>query len=165
MLRYRQVLAGPAIGAGLWLTPSRHSALAIRERLLHGEGAKHRLAGCFNPAVHTFQQFAQMVQAQADRPQRFVGKLLKRQLIERVLGQAVADQKLEYFAPIADRPGLVDLLANLIGDLKRQEVSPTAFLKSVSSADASQQKNREVGEIYSAYQQLLDQHNLYDAEG
>ncbi len=132
LVRYRQMLVNSPIGSGLWLLPTRHAAAEVRAELLGNHAKGSGLVGCFSPAVYTFQQFVQMVLSSADRPQRFVGRLLKRQLIERVLAEAVSADQIQHFAPIADRPGLVDLIFDLIADLKRQEVSPEKFAQSVA---------------------------------
>ncbi|MCC7086504.1 MAG: PD-(D/E)XK nuclease family protein [Pirellulales bacterium] len=157
--RYRRGLADQPIGSMLWIAPTNRAVDEIRRRLL-GSG----LSGCFSPGIFTFARFAEVVLADAEQPIRHVGKLLKRQMIERILNEIRAAGKLNHFLPIADTPGLVDLIAALISDLKRQEIWPDKFAKLVTQQSPTA-KNRELALIYDEYQNLLNKHSLYDAEG
>src|SRR5688572_4071245 len=101
--RYRNVLCDGPIGSTLWIAPTNRAIDEIRCRLLAGG-----LTGCFSPGVYTFSRFAEAVLADAEEPIRFVGQLLKRQLIERILRDAHAAGKLKHFGPIAETAGLLD---------------------------------------------------------
>jgi ATP-dependent helicase/DNAse subunit B len=163
LVRYRQILAeqpdGNASGAALWLAPTKYAAAEIRGQLL-----QDGLIGCFSPGVYTFEQFAQTVLAASDQPPRYLGRLLKRQLIQRLLAEAHAASRLQYFAPIADTAGLVDLIDGLISDLKRQEVWPERFSQLIETV-APSEKNREIAAVYTEYRRLLDRQQMYDIEG
>ena len=159
LVRYRRILATEPIGIALWLAPTKSAAGEIRERLLDNS-----LAGCFRPGVFTFQQFADLLLNQSGPSLRFVGQLLKRQVLQRVVAGLDRAGQLQYFAPIANKAGLVDLLAGLMSDLKRQEVWPDEFRRSVALLGPSE-KNREIAAVYDQYQQLLNDHRLYDSEG
>src|SRR6266496_1237255 len=160
---YRQALAEKALTKQIaakcvWIAPTRHAADDIRGRLV-GE----RLRGCFCPAIYTFEQFAQALLAVSGQPPRFLGRMLKRQLVKRLIAEAVGEGRLEYFAPIAQTSGLVDLVCGFISDLKRQAAPPERFARLVESSAASE-KSRELAAIYSRYQQLLSERQLFDAE-
>jgi ATP-dependent helicase/nuclease subunit B len=163
LTRYRKLLAeqpnGNAAGAALWIAPTKYAATEIREQLLDGG-----LGGCFNPGVYTFEQFGQSLLAASDEPPRYLGRLLKRQLIARLLAEFQAGDRLHYFAPIADTAGLIDLIDGLISDLKRQQISPDTFSQIIESV-APSEKNREIAALYAEYQQLLDRHQMHDIEG
>ncbi len=68
-----------------------------------------------------------MLLATSDEPPRYLGRALKRQLIQRLLAEAQRSNQLKYFAPIADTAGLIDLVDGFISDLKRQEFTPNSF--------------------------------------
>ena len=123
----------------------------------------HGLKACFKPGVGTFGQLVDSILAAADQGVRPIGRLLKRRIIERLVNEVRASGRLEYFAAIADKPGFIDLVANLISDLQRQRVSPTEFTRLVESVGIAG-KNRELAAIYAGYQSALDDHQLYDAE-
>jgi len=159
--RYRQVLAESAkhvVAGALWIAPTRHAADEIRGRLLD-----QQLRGCFSPAVYTFEQFAGAILAVSAQPPRFLGRMLKRQLVKRLISEALDEGRLEYFAPIAQTSGLIDLVCSFISDLKRQAVPADRFAKLAESPAASE-KTRELACIYSRYQELLSKWNLFDTE-
>ncbi len=158
--QYRRVISESPIGTGLWLTPTRHAAREVRELLLTTSSG---FVGCLSPGIFTFPQLAQTLLNISDRRQRFVGKLLKRQLIKRILRTELAAGRLDHFAPIADRPGLIDLLDSFIADLKRQQISPDEFAACTAGSPAA--KNKELAAIFAAYEHLLNGHQLQDAEG
>ncbi|HEY2761022.1 MAG TPA: UvrD-helicase domain-containing protein, partial [Pirellulales bacterium] len=165
---YRRVICGrsaehalgrevsQSIGAGLWLSPTRHAASDVRRRLITGG-----LRGCFSPAVYTLEQFAETILAKAERIE-FLGRSLKRQLIQRLIAEAKSQKQLRYFAPIAETDGLVELVAEFISDLKRHEISPERF--SELAATGASEKNRELAGLYEKYQGVLDAHQWFDAE-
>src|SRR5205085_11648280 len=95
--RYRHALAERPIASGLWIAPTRHAAACVRSKLLASDASGHYCTGFFSPAIYTFHQFVHVMLAHAEQPQRFIGKLLKRQLIGRILESAVADDRLPFF--------------------------------------------------------------------
>ncbi len=75
----------------------------------------------------------------------------------------MAAGELDYFAPIAQTRGFLDLLAQFIRELKRLEIWPEE-LAAASAARASG-KDGQLCRLYERYQQRLNEHDLYDAEG
>jgi ATP-dependent helicase/nuclease subunit B len=161
--QYRHVLADrkagkPSIGSTAWIAPTRQAADEIRGQLVH-EG----LRGCFSPAIYTFEQFARAIIAHSDQPPRFLGRMLKRQLVKRLISDSLGEGRLTYFAPIAQTGGLIDLVCGFISDLKRQAVRPERLARLAESSGASE-KTRELAALYSRYEQLLRARQLFDAE-
>lgn len=161
--RFRQALAkqtadGP-VGHTLWMAPTQRAADEIRWQLLNA-GA---LNGCFSPGIYTFGQFADSVLAQSEEALRPLGRLLKRQLIERVLAEANKAERLPHFGPIVETAGLVDLVAGLISDLKRQGIAAKRFVDLIEAVGSSP-KNQELAGLYAEYERLLSNNLLYDAE-
>jgi ATP-dependent helicase/nuclease subunit B len=156
---YAETLKNRDFGRSLWLTPNQRSAMELRAKLAEKLGH-----GCLRPGCFTFAQFAETLIAFDDRPMRPIDSLLKRQILQQVIHDALAAGKLQYFAPIADREGLLLWIDALVSDLKRQEVWPDAFL-AAANRFGLRPKDAEVAEIYTAYQDLLLQHHCYDAEG
>ena len=89
---------------------------------------------------------------------------MKRHLVRQLIDEAGAAGELPHFAPIASTAGLVDLVCDLIGELKRLEIWPEDFQRAVPRAGVTA-KDRELLDLYQAYQQRLQEHHLYDAEG
>ncbi len=174
--RYRAILATTPPESTLWLAPTSRSAVEIRDCLLGGE-----LDSCFSPGVTTFARFAETVLQRGDgpRPQptplsegdgtsiatmRRLSGLLKRQLVRQLIDEAARKGALRHFGPIASTAGLLDLVCDFIGQMKRLEIWPEQFAEACSQRGFSA-KDRELLEIYSGYQDRLLAHDLYDAEG
>ena len=156
--RYRRVLAQQPIGSTLWLAPTSRRP----PKFAHG-CSTIRWPAAFDPVCLPSSNLPDIV-ASRTNALRFVGQLLKRQVLQRVVVGLDRAGQLQYFAPIANKAGLVDLLAGLMSDLKRQEVWPDEFRRSVELVGPSE-KNREIAAVYDQYQQLLNDHRLYDSEG
>lgn len=146
-------------GECLWLAPTARSAADVRARLPGRE-----LSACLSPGVMTFDNFAASVLRSAADPIYPISGVLKRQLLQRLVDEAHQLGELDYFAPIADTAGFVDLLAEFISDLKRHEVWPEQYLAACRRG-RSGRKDRELALLYQRYQDGLNQGRLYDAEG
>ncbi|HEY4313722.1 MAG TPA: PD-(D/E)XK nuclease family protein [Pirellulales bacterium] len=155
---HREALRTGPIGGSLWISPTHRSAAEVRQRLLEGE-----LRACFAPGVMTFDQFAEQVLAASERVVQPITDLIKRQILRRLIQRAVDAKGLKYFAPIAGTTGFVDLVAEFISELKRQEIWPDEFRKACGR-DA-QLKDGDLVAIYEAYQLHLNERQLYDGEG
>ena len=143
---YRQALVQQPPGSALWLAPTRRAVQELRDCLLNRE-----LTGALSPNIVTFGQFAEAILARSERPMRLLGDWSKRQLVARLLAQAMAEKRLTYFLPIADRPGLADLCTQFISELKRLEIWPEEFEKACRKRGL-QQKDRELLDLYKTYQ-------------
>ncbi len=160
LARYREALRQRPPGATLWLAPNWRVAADVRDRLLRGT-----LAGCFAPGVMTFAQYAQSVLRAVRVPIRPVNLLMKRELIRQLIASQSSAGRLRHFQSIAKTPGLVDLVCEFIGELKRLEIWPEEFRRACQERGGLAEKDRELADIYDAYQQALREHGLFDAEG
>lgn len=154
------------IGGTLWIGPNRRAVEQVRDALL-ADG----LTGCFDPGIQTFDQFARRVTSHAASEVRPIDDRSKRLLLEQLLREALAAGKLKHFAAIAHTSGFLDLTARFISELKRVEIWPEQFEDACKrAADFAQrgkpaQRERELIELYKSYQDILEKHQLYDAEG
>jgi ATP-dependent helicase/DNAse subunit B len=156
--RYRQALAQSSPGAALWLAPTQRSAADVRGRLLDA-----KLDACFSPGVMTFDQFADALLRYAPYSIRPVSTAMKRRLLQSIVEQALAAGQIVHFAPIAQTSGFLSLLESCIADLKRDEIWPQQ-LEDAWGQRASD-RECELAFLYGRYQQLLQQHQLYDPQG
>ncbi|MHC4179655.1 MAG: PD-(D/E)XK nuclease family protein, partial [Planctomycetota bacterium] len=156
---YRAALAASSPGATLWLAPTWRAAGELPCRLL-SDGCN----GCFSPGLMTFDRFAEAVLQGAPVAAHPISRLMKRQLIRQLIRQQRSEGRLKHFSPIAETSGLVDLICELISELKRLEIWPEHFYRACNARGITQ-KDQELLEIYDAYQRCLREHQLYDAEG
>ena len=157
--RYREALAKRVPGSTLWLSPTWRAAAWIRGRLMAG-GVK----GWASPAVMTFDHFAEAVVNSSAEPVRPLSRLMKRQLVCLLVDEHLDAGRLRHFLPIARTGGLVDQICELISELKRLDVWPDRF-RQACQARGMTDKDAELSAVYEAYQQVLNEHHLYDAEG
>ncbi|MEX2112153.1 MAG: PD-(D/E)XK nuclease family protein [Pirellulales bacterium] len=156
--RYRAALVAGPPGAALWLAPTERAAALIRQQLLRG-GAR----ACLNPQCLTFHQFARRVLDSSRLPLRPLGLLGQRQILRERIAEALRAGELRYFAPIAHTGGFLDLVVGLIQEFKRLEIWPEE-LRDARGTRANA-KDRELFHLYDQYQQVLNEHDLYDMQG
>ncbi len=155
---YRAVLASGPMGAALWLSPTYRAATEIRRQLVTGP-----LAGCLSPHCLTFDRFAARVLDGSPRNLRAISPPLVRVLLRGLVAEVRARGELRYFEPIADSAGFLDLLVGFIQEFKRLEIWPQELAQ--ARGRRASPKDRELLKLYEAYQQLLNKHDLYDAQG
>lgn len=170
---YRRQLQQQPLGACLWLAPSGRAAAEVRQRLV-ASGTRAFLA----PGIRTFGNFAAELLPRFGVTAKPLTEVFKRELLERIVAEMAEEGRLRYFSPIVGRKGLIDLLADFISEMKRLEVWPEqlteAFGRGAARGDSPERRQQpslpdgrhaELIEVYSRYQQLLAQFDLYDAEG
>ena len=127
----------------------------------------------------TFDQFAESILQHTPEPIRPLSRFLKRRLVGQLIDEARAAGRLTHFAPIAATAGLVDLVCDFLSELKRLEIWPEDFQRACEKASGTffsgrpekvpdtfvREKDREILDLYQAYQQQLQERCLYDADG
>ena len=71
-----------------------------------------------------------------------------------------ASEDLRLYRRIAHTSGFIRIVAEFIYELKQNIIAPETL-----AAAANSDKERELAQIYDAYQHLLQRHNLVDREG
>jgi len=176
--RSAEMLASDGADSFLYLAASRPLLDAVISGLLDGE----RNRGVWGTLpVFLFHGFARHVMATAvddesglPLPPRIPidrDELpLKRSLISRVMLRLLREGKLKALGPLAHREGCVNTVARLIGEIQRAAKSPFEFASIVEArardfnqdgepASAIPRQidfDREIGVIYTAYQESLD---------
>jgi len=156
--KYQQVLSQSHPGAALWLTPNWRGVEDIRRRLLKGR------VGYLAPGIMTFDRFAEAVVEFSRQKARLIDGQMKRHLVRQLVERRRSEGRLRYFAQIADSTGFIDLLSDWIREMKRLEIWPHQFRQACQDRGMTD-KDQELLDIYEAYQELLTEHDLYDAEG
>ena len=78
---------------------------------------------------------------------RAVSPLMQRQLLRRSIDAVQGQNGLDYFAPIARTPGMLDLLVGFICELKRLEIWPDHFV-AACRARGLLAKDRELHRLF-----------------
>lgn len=134
------------------LLPNELQTAAFRDRLM--ATMPHKVL--FGIHFFTFYQLYRHLLNRALVPYREIGQGGTIQLLQSIIAQT----ELEYVTPIADKVGFVQLLADLIDELKQ------SFIQHVRFEDyATTPKDRDIARIYAAYQTYLFENDLVDREG
>ena len=89
---------------------------------------------------------------------------MQRILLRRIVAQLSRDKRLLHFEKIAGTSGFLDLITAFIAELKRSQTWPEQFIDACGKLGAKP-RDRELGLIYSRYQEALLAGKVYDGEG
>ena len=145
--------------ATIWVVlPTDLHGDQFRAALLAELRARQQTSAYFGVRFFDFYDlYRHLLQISGD-PQRRINSAAQNRILRAAVGQAMP--VLTHFAPIADTPGFVTLLAAFFRELKQARITPAQL-----SAAASDDKDRDLAQIYGHYQALLQQHDLVDIEG
>lgn len=146
--------AANPLARGLLILPSNAHVRAVRERLAANQTAQLGI---------TLTEFGALYRDILDASgtaARVLTDTARYRLLRAVLRDHAARGELAYFAPIADKPGLIEAVAQFIADAKRARLEPE---KLDPSADSP--RLRDLATIYAAYQTILQDRALADEEG
>lgn len=135
------------------LLPSNAHMLAARERLA-ARGARIGITLIDFPTL-----YREILDASGTAV-RLLSETARYRLLRKLVREHAANHALEYFTPIADKPGFIDAVAQFIADLKRAQI-----LAETLETIADSPRLRDLSTIYSAYQNFLVEKNFADDEG
>ncbi|MGQ0636266.1 MAG: PD-(D/E)XK nuclease family protein [Planctomycetaceae bacterium] len=155
----RETQAQGRLGATLWLSPTHRACRQIVEWL-----CESTLPVVFEPNVLTFDRFAERLLQTVGHGGRPLSAVMQRVLLRNVTSRLRAAGRLGHFAAIAETPGFLDLATGLIAELKRGEIWPEDFREACARRGVSQ-RDRDLVDLYAAYQSALVRQQVYDSEG
>ena len=153
-----------AIAAGqedsfIYLVATRALLDHITARVLDGR----RVTGCRELRVFLFDGLTQRILKHAGVERRLIEDNTKYFLLEQIIAQLTVAGALQHIPAIALLPGTIESVGNLIGEIKRAGMPPDVFREFANTAKP-QPRDLDVAAIYEAYQQLLDERALMDAD-
>lgn len=138
----------------LILLPTRAQTSAFRERL----GKLPRPV--FGVTLADFHALYHSILDSAEALPRWMPEAARYRVLRALLQKLVCANELAYLAPIADKPGLINVVAEIIAELKEGGVPPERL-----SELATTPRVRDLARIYAAYQEFLRAHKLADNQG
>ena len=144
--------------SALWLVPHATAARTLRQRLLTEAGA------LLAPNVFTFQQFAERVIASSSQPMQRLTAATRRQVLRQIVTALASARELRHFYPIVETDGFLEGVERFIVEFKRLEIWPEQFREACQSGSETL-KDRDLQAIYVRYQEILNEHHLFDDEG
>lgn len=82
----------------------------------------------------------------------------------RLMRSVVDSLPLQYYTPLTDRPGFIQVLCKLVGELKAARIQPQSLMQAVANL-GNELRLRELAEVYSVYQRLLQSEGWADHAG
>ncbi|HEX2618528.1 MAG TPA: hypothetical protein VHL11_00240, partial [Phototrophicaceae bacterium] len=147
--------------ARVWvLLATRRQQDTFRQRLIELDDGRSLY---FNVEFFNFYELYRRLLNIARQPARGLADSARFGLLRMVIGQLKAEGALPLYSAIADTPGFLRIVADLIFELKQNQVYPDAFLKAAGVTRS--RKDNELAAIYDRYQQILREYNLVDREG
>jgi len=160
---YRAALQSSAqnrnLGESLWIVPTQRATRQLKQRLITTGST-----ACFAPNILTFDDFAERILQHSHSASTAITESGKRFLLRQIIVECTQNNRLNYFASIAESAGLLDLVSQFITELKRDEIWPERFRAAIQQR-GEREKDRELCLIYERYQQKLDDLALYDTQG
>ncbi len=153
-------------GSALWLGPTHRAVEAIRSRLLLNGSS---LVG---PRLHAFAEFFDEVIRCNDPTVRPLSGVQQRLLLEEVIGRLADRDRLSYFRSVLETRGFTEELLGLLGELKRQQVSPADLARALRRGGREgraepglSDKDRQCARVFAHYERELQRQKFLDFEG
>jgi ATP-dependent helicase/DNAse subunit B len=116
--------------------------------------------GALGVRIETFFRFSQEILSLAGKEYATVSETTRLRLIQHVVNQF----PLEHYAPLRNKPGFIQKLAEIIHILKDAKILPEDFLVAIDRFEPAP-RLRELGLIYQTYQSLLHDLEWADKSG
>jgi ATP-dependent helicase/DNAse subunit B len=152
--RCDDIISGPGC---LLIVPNAPAVAQARSALLEQTAGALRA-----PAVTTFAGLAGNILASSGRSPATLSRVQRMLLLERIIAELQAEGRFRALEPLADTPGLAEVLDKSIAELKRAAVEPDMLEKAIGKASG---KDADLLAVYRKYQQHLLDTGLFDVEG
>ncbi len=113
--------------------------------------------------LYQFYRLGHAVLDEAGIPIHEINDTAIRRLIRRILGDLHAEDKLTTFDPVWEKPGFTEVILDWVREMKSQGIFPEDYEQ--YSLESDDQRDLQLAEFYSRYQQFLQQNNYSDADG
>jgi len=143
----------------LYLVSTRPLLDAIVERLLDG----HRLRAAAELRVLLFDGLVRFLLASSGDERRIISDAEKYFFLERAVTALARAGELVHLGAIATRPGCLQSLVDIIGEIKRADMTVEAFEGFIQTA-SGRPRDLDLARIYRRYTEELQQQDLLDAE-
>jgi len=155
--RVAEVAQAQPLARVVIIVPSAFLAGEFRHRLL-----KESVRSLLGVEIVTLPDLCRSILGSAGLPYLEIGDIVQHQLVGTVVENLLADDDLRYYAPIALKPGFINVVRDFIAELKHGLIRPSKF---AAVAGTRGNKDKDLAAICGAYHQLLQDKRLADQEG
>jgi len=153
--RIRQVLAEQPLAPVIAIVPNMIQAAGFRQRLAAA-------GGTLGVEVHTFHTLYAELLIRAEQPIPLLLDSVRIHLLRAIVDDLCQQGKIRHYAALRNKPGFISALRNTIEELKRTRILPNDFQTAIIGSDV---RLEEISQVYSAYQNWLQEQNWADNEG
>jgi len=139
------------------LLATRRQEVTFRQRLVEMQAEQNVY---FNVEFFNFYTLNARLLNIAGKPPRKIQSSARISILRTIVADMLENDELDFFHKIADTPGFIAVLADLIDELKQNSVRPDSFDTGAHTA-----KDIEIAKIYHRYQDTLIDNTLVDLEG
>lgn len=158
---YARAVKQDGFDAAMLLLPSTNVVRQVSGRMLAG-GC---LPGLLDARIYAFPDLADALLHANHAYAPEISDLQRELLVARILEDMDEEGRLEALRGSAETPGLTRALISFIDELKRAAVRTDEFADTLQQIGLNRPLDTELSEIYSRYQQTLQQREVYDAAG
>jgi ATP-dependent helicase/DNAse subunit B len=149
----------------IWiLLPTELQISVFRDRLLDACKSRNNINVVFGVQYFTFYELYNHLLDRIGIPQKQIRSGSVYRILRHLILELNDRGELRYFQPIADKPGLIDLVGRFIYELKQAVVFPSEFAE-YAEEHSGKDKDRDIALIYDTYQAWLRHKNAVDREG
>jgi len=151
----RQVLAEQPLAPVIAIVPNMIQAAGFRQRMAAS-------GGTLGVEVHTFHTLYAELLTRAERPIPLLIDPVRIHLLHAIVDDLCQRGEIRHYAGLRNKPGFIAALRNTIEELKRTRILPNDFQSAILGSDV---RLGEISQVYSAYQNWLQEQNWADNEG
>lgn len=159
---YREQLAKRGPDQVALLVPTNAAAAVVRRQVLC-KGAD--IGALVDPRIMTFAELAESVLVANHSRYRQISPLQQQLLVTALLGRLHKNSSLPHLTATYDKPGTASAICALLEELKHAGIGSTDFSTLVQSCCPDNQTNADVAAVFRAYQERLQELELYDVPG
>ena len=144
------------------LVPTNAAAAIVRRQVLCGEA---NIGALVDPRIMTFAELAESVLVANHSHYRRISPLQQRMLVAELLALLHHSQGLAHLSETYAMPGTANSMCALLEELKHAGISSADFETIVQNCCPGNQANADVAAVFFAYQERLQELELYDVPG
>lgn len=143
------------------ITANKNQMAYWKKTLARGTGKSENKSGCIGMEITSFTKFAKYILDKISGAPRVVPSHLETMCVRLAIKEASSGQKMKYFMPIQEKPGLISLFSETIRELQRGCISPDDLI----SASLPDPKIEDTASVFRAFLEILTEHNWINSAG
>jgi len=158
---YADRLKKSGASSAVLLVPSHRQVRELKRLLL----TEYSLPSLVGARILTLPDVSDAILRENHQSLRPISPMARHLLLRHIVRGLHEGRKLVHFAPLSGYPGFLRAVLELLSELKRGAVEPEQLEQVSQEGEFREKRTQELSAIYTAYQNSLNELNLFDAEG